>query len=338
MSCYALHGFNEKAHSCYALLSQIPKCDRPGNYNINLAKYYEQCVSVDSAASIMLNILDENNRLESVYNASRWLTKYYIAQKKYDSAATYAINFINANEKVIKKRKFEQTANANNIFKYSRDVEEEKKMIENSKKYQSYLFFAILTTVTLLLVMFILFYLNKRRALLVILSKESALKNADSLIHKLEQDLQNEQEDIANKQKELEERMANNVLLSKQLENSEEKYKELLIQNRELIKLSMLKKFSGNAKEIIDKCIDVTKGKAHFNEEDWEELLGAVNEMYPDFILDVQQKFKGIKEPMLRVCCCWKIGLSNPQIVKLTGYPPQTVFDRIKRIEKIMGW
>lgn len=40
---------------------------------------------------------------------------------------------------------------------------------------------------------------------------------------------------------------------------------------------------------------------------------------------------------MLRVCYLLKIGLSAPQIANLTGYPRQTVFDRIKRAKAKIG-
>ena len=48
-------------------------------------------------------------------------------------------------------------------------------------------------------------------------------------------------------------------------------------------------------------------------------------------------KIKRINEPLLRVCYLLKIGLTGPQIVNLTGYPRQTVWVRIKRIEAVLS-
>ena len=82
---------------------------------------------------------------------------------------------------------------------------------------------------------------------------------------------------------------------------------------------------------------DTSKGKAHLSDEDWKELLAAIDKLYPEFIYELQAKFKKINEPMLRVCYLWKIKCTNPEIVKLTGYPPQTIWDRVKRIKEALG-
>ncbi|MBO7279670.1 MAG: winged helix-turn-helix domain-containing protein [Bacteroidaceae bacterium] len=40
---------------------------------------------------------------------------------------------------------------------------------------------------------------------------------------------------------------------------------------------------------------------------------------------------------MLRVCYLVKIGLSNPEIANITGYPPQTVWDRVKKVRNTLN-
>ena len=83
--------------------------------------------------------------------------------------------------------------------------------------------------------------------------------------------------------------------------------------------------------------MNAAQGKENFDENDWKALLATIDREYPEFTQEVQEKFKKISEPMLRVCYLHKLGLSNPQISGITGYPPQTVWDRVKRIEKVMG-
>jgi hypothetical protein len=80
-----------------------------------------------------------------------------------------------------------------------------------------------------------------------------------------------------------------------------------------------------------------TISKYRLNDEEWKELLGAIDKMFPEFTYEVQAKLKKISEPMLRVCYLMKIGLTGPQIANLTDYPRQTVWVRIKKIEQIMN-
>lgn len=98
-----------------------------------------------------------------------------------------------------------------------------------------------------------------------------------------------------------------------------------------------MKEISSNAEDIIEKFIMAANGKYILNDEDWKDLFGAVNNMYPEFLNEIQNKFQRIKEPMLRVCYLMKIGLTNPQITNITNVPPQTAWYRIKTINDKMG-
>ena len=138
------------------------------------------------------------------------------------------------------------------------------------------------------------------------------------------------------KTQELEALNTTNSKLAKQLLAAEEDFKLLVAQNRELTKLMLMNDIAKNAGDIIEKVKKTSKGKYHLNDDEWKELLGAIDRLYPEFTYEVQAKFKKISEPMLRVCYLMKIGLTGPQIVNLTDYPRQTVWVRIKRIQQIM--
>ena len=127
-----------------------------------------------------------------------------------------------------------------------------------------------------------------------------------------------------------------NAELTRQLHNAKNEFKMLLEQNCELTKISLMNNAPDNAKEIIEKVRKTARGKYRLSDEEWKELLGAIDSMFPEFTYEVQSKFKKISEPVMRVCYLMKIGLSAPEIVNITNYPRQTVWDRVKRIEKIM--
>ena len=316
---YSVYGCREKAERCYWLLAQLPKKARPFNYLTNIAMYYERFISVDSAAVAKSELYNTTRRIESKYDAARWLTRYYVAKGEYEKAADYAINFINANEAVIDKRNFEHTTNANNFYRYRRDKEEEMAIMEKAARDRFNLLLGFSTFIVAILVITVIYYNKKQRLIGTILEKDNNIKEIRLFLQE--------------KEKELESICSAKARLAEQLENSESDFKMLIAQNRELTRLTIMSNISCDANDIIEKAKKASKGKYHLNDEEWKELLGAIDRLYPEFTYEVQANFKRISEPVLRVCYLLKIGMSAPQIVNLTGYPRQTVFDRIKRIK-----
>ena len=334
---YSLLGYKNEATYCNNLLNKLGRKELPFNYLVNLAIYYERFVSADSAAITMSELYATTNSIESKYDAARWLTRYYVAKGEYEKAADYAINFINANEAVIDKRNFEHTTNANNFYRYRRDKEQETAIMENAAKQRFWTLLVASISIILLLVGTVHYYRRKNQMLGIILNMEENIKQAKALISIREKEIEKEESEIKKKEKELATLNATNSKLTNQLEAAENDFRMLVAQNRELTKLTLMNKIAGNAKDIIEKVKKAAKGKYHLNDDEWKELLGAIDKEYPEFTNEVQAKFKKISEAQMRVCYLWKIGLTGPQIVNLTGYPRQTVWFRIKRIEEAFG-
>ena len=316
---YSVYGCREKAERCYWLLAQLPKKARPFNYLPNISDYLERFVSADSAAITMSELYATTNSIESKYDAARWLARYYTGKGEYEKAAGYAIKFIDANEAVIDKRNFEHTTNANNFYQYRRDKEEEMAIMEKAARDRFNLLLGFSTFIVAILVITVIYYNKKQRLIGTILEKDNNIKEIKLFLQE--------------KEKELESICSAKARLAEQLENSESDFKMLIAQNRELTRLTIMSNISCDANDIIEKAKKASKGKYHLNDEEWKELLGAIDRLYPEFTYEVQANFKRISEPVLRVCYLLKIGMSAPQIVNLTGYPRQTVFDRIKRIK-----
>ena len=334
---YSVYGCREKAERCYKILAELPEKARPFNYLTNISDYLERFVSADSAAVAMSELYNTTNSIESKYDAARWLTRYYVAKGEYEKAADYAINFINANEAVIDKRNFEHTTNANNFYRYRRDKEQETAIMENAAKQRFWTLLVASISIILLLVGAVHYYRRKNQLLGIILNMEENIKQAKALISIREKEIEKEESEIKKKEKELATLNATNSKLTNQLEAAKNDFRMLVAQNRELTKLTLMNKIAGNAKDIIEKVKKAAKGKYHLNDDECKELLGAIDKEYPEFTNEVQAKFKKISEAQMRVCYLWKIGLTGPQIVNLTGYPRQTVWFRIKRIEEAFG-
>ena len=334
---YSVYGYKEKAERCYHLLRQLPKESRPFNYLINIAGYLECFVSVDSAAIAMSELYNTTNRIESKYDAARWLTRYYTGKGKYEKATNYAIKFINANNAVIDKRNLEHTTNANNFFQYRRDKEQEIAIMERAARYRSSMLLVVSTSIIVLLGGAVFYYRRKKQLLDIILSKEKNIREAKELMLLKDKELEREKTGIAQKEKELATLNTTNSRLAKQLEMAENDFKMLVAQNRELTRITLMNEIACDAQDIIEKVKKAAKGKYHLNDEEWKELLGAIDRLYPEFTYEVQAKLKRVSEAQLRVCYLWRIGLSGSHIVNLTDYPRQTVWVRLKRIKKAFG-
>ena len=336
MGNYALSGYKGEASFCYELLSRLSKDELPFNHLINLAIYYEYFISVDSAAIARTDLYNSTNSIESKYNAARWLTKYYNKKEDYEKAAEYAIKFIDANEAIIDKINLEHTTNAKNFFQYRRDKEEEALVMQKAAKFKYNSMLVVLASIILLLGGAVFHFWRKKQLLDVILSKEENIKQAKALAAEKDVEIAKEKREIEQKSRELETLNSTNSRLAKQLQGAEEEFKLLVAQNRELTKLMLMNDIAGEGSDIIEKVKKTSKGKYRLNDEEWKELLGAIDKLYPEFTYEVQSKFKRISEPMLRVCYLLKIGLTGPQIANLTDYPRQTVWVRIKRIQQVM--
>ena len=330
---YSLSGYNNEATYCYNLLNKLDRNELPFNHLVNLAIYLERFVSADSAAITMSELYATTNSIESKYDAARWLTRYYVAKGEYEKAADYAIKFINANEAVIDKRTLEHTTNANNFYQYRRDKEEEMAIMEKAARDRFNLLLGISVSVIIISVVALLHYHRKKQLLDIILSKEKNIRLAKAMVASKDAELEKEKASIEQKEKELATLDTTNSKLTKQLEAAENDFRMLVAQNRELTRLTLMNDIACDAKDIIEKVKRASEGKYHLSDDEWKELLGAVDKLYPEFTHEVQSKFKRINEPLLRVCYLLKIGLTGPQIVNLTGYPRQTVWVRIKRIE-----
>ena len=334
---YSVYGCREKAERCYKLLAQLPEKARPFNHLTNISDYYERFVSADSAAITMSELYETTNSIESKYDAARWLTRYYVAKGEYEKAAGYAIKFIDANEAVIDKRTLEHTTNANNFYQYRRDKEEEMAIMEKAARDRLNLLLGISVSVIIISVVALLYYHRKKQLLDIILSKEKNIRQAKAMVASKDAELEKEKASIEQKEKELATLNTTNTKLTKQLEAAENDFRMLVAQNRELTRLTLMNDIACDAKDIIEKVKRASEGKYHLSDDEWKELLGAVDKLYPEFTHEVQSKFKRINEPLLRVCYLLKIGLTGPQIVNLTGYPRQTVWVRIKRIEAVLS-
>jgi hypothetical protein len=234
----------------------------------------------------------------------------------------------------------EQTLNARNEFQYIRDRDKEAAMMEHVSRTR--LIWALSIIVLILLLMLLLFfhYHRQRRLLKIIIERNNAVDNARELIQKYEEELDESHNIIEAKEKELSTKYSLIETLDVELKNAEDSVKRLMVHNETLTKFALMKKFSTGTEDaagIIAKYKHAADGKCTLSEDDWSELIAAVDCVYPNFTSEIHERLKNIKLHNLHICYLLKIGMTNPQIVNITGNPPQTVWYRVKRIKEALG-
>ena len=142
---------------------------------------------------------------------------------------------------------------------------------------------------------------------------------------------------INNKNTELNNKKKKLVELDKELSRTEENLELKMKQNKQLMKFAFMKNISSNASEIIDKFKKASEGQNNINEKEWQELFAAVDKLYPGFSTVVQNKIPKISNELLITAYLLKIGMTNPQIMRLTNFPHQTVWRRVKKVETLLG-
>ena len=319
MSSFARYGCNDDARHCYDMLCALKENERPYNYLSALSVYYEKCVSIDSAAVIRIRQFENTGDIETLHQVTKWLAVYYSNKGEYENAAKYAIRHIRVNNTIIKNRDIEGTQKAKNVFIYQRNKEEEMAIMEKAENNRLLSEICVSVSVIAVLLLIVVYvYLRN------IMSK----KNND--ISELECQIEQGRHDIELLTK------SKTELLGK-LNDMVAHNKMLVEQNCELTKHTIMNELSGDAEDIVKKFKNASKGKAHLTDEDWMDFLAAIDKLYPDFLSELQMKFKRLNEPMLRVCYLWKIKCTNAEIANLTGYPPQTVWDRVKKINELLN-
>ena len=323
MSLSAKFGYKDDARHYYGMLNLLKESERPHNYMSALSVYYEMCLSVDSAAVIEHKIFDNRSDINQIYDSAKWLTIYYSNKEDYENATKYAIYCIRANETRIKERDLEGTDNAKNMFIYHRDKEGEIAIIEDAANARLWLVICVFVSIITIILSFTVYTYRKKRLLRKFINMSDEAKEIKSQIEL--------------KESELKQLVQNNADLSQKLNEAEIESKMLLEHNCALTKQIIMSELSMDAEDVINKFKEASKGKHQLVDRDWQELFCAIDKLFPDFRYEIQAKLRKVSVPMLRVCYLWKINCSNPEIVNITGYPPQTVWDRVKRIEKVFN-
>lgn len=268
--------------------------------------YYYDCVEKkDSAIAYCEKALELSESLEERYDATKLLFALNKSNGDDKTACRLAYSYMQLSDSLDFGKRQEKAAQINNQHKYYIDKNRERMLNEQKEKYRRTLYLVSFIAILLLCLGYVIHITRRNRQLNKILSLNAEIERV-SLQEK------NLRDELARKESELNERMA---------------------QNKTLVRLLHQSELTDKAEEVIESIRQASNGEKTMSQSDWDQLFTAVNALYPDFKEQMVNKCDALTEQQVQFCYLLRIGLSNVQIKNITNLSRVTVWRWMKKFE-----
>ena len=268
--------------------------------------YYYDCVEKkDSAIAYCEKALELSKSLEERYDATKLLFALNKSNGDDKTACRLAYSYMQLSDSLDFGKRQEKAAQINNQHKYYIDKNRERMLNEQKEKYRRTLYLVSFIAIMLLCLGYVIHITRRNRQLNKILSLNVEIERV-SLQEK------NLRDELARKESELNEKMA---------------------QNKTLVRLLHQSELTDKAEEVIESIIQVSNGEKTMSQSDWDQLFSAVDALYPDFKEQMVNKCDVLTEQQIQFCYLLRIGLSNVQIKNVTNLSRVTVWRWMKKFE-----
>ena len=268
--------------------------------------YYYDCVEKkDSAIAYCEKALELSESLEERYDATKLLFALNKSNGDDKKACRLAYSYMQLSDSLDFGKRQEKAAQINNQHKYYIDKNREQTLSEQKEKYRRTLYLVSFIAIMLLCLGYVIHITRRNRQLNKILSLNVEIERV-SLQEK------NLRDELARKESELNEKMA---------------------QNKTLVRLLHQSELTDKAEEVIESIRQVSNGEKTMSQSDWDQLFSAVDALYPDFKEQMVNKCDVLTEQQIQFCYLLRIGLSNVQIKNVTNLSRVTVWRWMKKFE-----
>lgn len=268
--------------------------------------YYYDCVEKkDSAIAYCEKALELSKSLEERYDATKLLFALNKSNGDDKTACRLAYSYMQLSDSLDFGKRQEKAAQINNQHKYYIDKNRERMLNEQKEKYRRTLYLVSFIAIMLLCLGYVIHITRRNRQLNKILSLNVEIERV-SLQEK------NLRDELARKESELNEKMA---------------------QNKTLVRLLHQSELTDKAEEVIESIRQVSNGEKTMSQSDWDQLFSAVDALYPDFKEQMVNKCDALTEQQIQFCYLLRIGLSNVQIKNVTNLSRVTVWRWMKKFE-----
>lgn len=332
-----------QAESCYNIVKASINRNSISSENLyEIGEYYLMKDSMEAAIDCYKLILTRNNDLEIVYDASKKLFKLYNKLGDIKQADQYAQLFIKTSEALDLGKRQVMAANTNNLYQYHRDEKREEEIIERSAKYKSIALWTLSTLIPIIIIVILLYVYKKKKSEREIISQRKTISSYNEEIRRQKEEIEKQRcglhenmtilEQTRNElQKVIDETERYKGMIDEQKVQLEEKIEE----NKDLIRLVHRTEFEESAEDVINTILQSSLGKHKMSVKEWNMLIQAVDKQHPEFSNLLASKLGRVDQKVLRMCYLLRIGLTNPQILNITGLPHSTVWRWAKKYEWI---
>ena len=335
---YSKYNHYDKVDILLQHLLQLPKDQRPHNYELGLAMFHEKKNQTDSAILHYKRYIDNVKSISGRYEASAGLQRCYMQKGDFQQAAQWGCRLYETNDTIIAQRSFEQTQRAKDEYIYHRNKEEEQAIMQRDERIISVSVVSFLILISIILGLMAFYNFRKKNLMEEIIGKDKVLKSRKEEIMQRTKELEQKEQEIkllANQLDEAERTIASSKI---QFENALKDLEQRTMVNKELTRIALLNNVTDKAEDIIDYFRKVAQGKSTLKANSWKELMVAIETLYPGFLEAVQERMqKQLRESLLYTICLLKIGLKPIQIARVMDAKIQTVWNRVKRAEEICG-
>ena len=183
LTTYSKYNRYEKVDTLLQHLMQLPEEQRPQNYELCLARYFEQRSQTDSAIVHYRTYYGKTAEAAGRYEASAGLQRCFLQKGDYRQAAEWGRRLYETNDSVIAQRAFEQTERARDEYRYLRDQEAESAIMQRDQRI---IFFSVITSLVLLSMAMglVAFYYFRKKKYLEAISDKDRLLEQKAMVNK----------------------------------------------------------------------------------------------------------------------------------------------------------
>jgi len=335
---YAKYNHSEKVDTLLQHLLQLPEDQRPHNFELALAMFYEKTNRTDLAIQHYRIYINKVRSVSGRYEASAGLQRCYMQKGDFRQAAEWGSRLYDANDSIIAQRAFEQTQRARDAYIYHRDKEEEQAIMQRDERIKFVSVISVLALISIVMGLVAYYYFRKKSFMEEIIGKDKMLKLGEEEILRRTKELGQKKQEIEQLGNQLDDAEKTIAASKVQLENTMRDLEQRTMINKELTRMALMNNATDKAEDIIEFFRKVAQGQSALKPNSWKELMVAIETLYPGFLEAVQGRMhRQLREPLLYTICLLKIGLKPIQIARVMDAKIQTVWNRVKRSEEICG-
>ena len=157
-------------------LTQLPEPQRPHNYELGLALYYENENLIDSAILHYKTFYGLAKTISGRYEASAGLQRCYREKQDFPQAVEWGCRLYDTNDSIIDQRAFEETQRARDTYSYYRDQEKEQALVQRDERIKSASIITGLALLSVVLGLLLLYFYRKKKLMEEIIAKDKELE------------------------------------------------------------------------------------------------------------------------------------------------------------------